>query len=261
MARDIRRFDRWRLTECLLAVAILAGCGGHGTDAPATHRRGSLRGDGVYGVLYPAAHPRGPAVITIGGSEGRLRTTPIAKALAARGYPALALAYFNEPGLPKTLAGIRLEYFVQAARRLAKQPGVDPDRIILVGGSRGGEAALVTAAEFPRVFHGAIGLAPSSYLYPGYPPSGAAWTLRGQTLPAGMDIPVEKIRGPVLVAGAGKDGVWDSGPAVRYVAQTLHDGHFRYPHRELYLPNANHSISNALNPQVWPAVLRYLKQA
>src|SRR4051812_30608152 len=101
----MRRFDWHRPTECLLAAAILAGCGG-GADAArngdAARNADATRNadaavrariaasaspggriltmprDHLYGVFYPARHPRGPAVITIGGSEGRLRTTPVA---------------------------------------------------------------------------------------------------------------------------------------------------------------------------------------
>src|SRR4051812_44634801 len=126
----MRRFDWHRPTECLLAAAILAGCGGgadaarnadaahdadaarnadaaHNADAAVRARIAASASPGgriltmprdrLYGVFYPARHPRGPAVITIGGSEGRLRTTPVAKALSLHGYPALALAYFNDP--------------------------------------------------------------------------------------------------------------------------------------------------------------------
>ena len=44
-----------------------------------------------------------------GGSEGGLSGVVIEAAalLAARGYPALALAYFHEPGLPPTLTTFR----------------------------------------------------------------------------------------------------------------------------------------------------------
>ena len=214
--------------------------------------------------------------MVIGGAEGGLRDTATAEELAINGFPALALAYFGEPGLPRTLDHIRLEYFARAARWLAHERGVDPRRISILGSSRGGEAALVAAAEFPRLFHAAIGLVPSSYLYPGYPPTGSAWTLRGQTLPVGMDVPVTKIKGPVLVAGSGRDEVWDSGPAVKRIAAELGDAHFPHRHRELYFAKAGHGIGKAIplppsgpdtlakasaeaRARLWPAILSFLR--
>jgi hypothetical protein len=46
-------------------------------------------------------------VVMIGGSEGR-EDTLTASALAAVGYPPLALGYFEEPGLPQCLCNISL---------------------------------------------------------------------------------------------------------------------------------------------------------
>ena len=52
---------------------------------------------------------RRTAVLVFGGSEGGLATSLLAARFAADGYPALALAYFREPGLPQTLTNIPLE--------------------------------------------------------------------------------------------------------------------------------------------------------
>src|SRR3954454_23089369 len=53
-----------------------------------------------------------------------------------------------------------------------------------------------------------------------------------------MDVPATKIKGPVLVAGSGRDEVWDSGPAVKRIAAELRDSHFPYRHRALYFAKA-----------------------
>ena len=42
--------------------------------------------------------------------------------IASHGFPALAVAYFDEPGLPCALQNIRLEYFVRAIQWLRAQP-------------------------------------------------------------------------------------------------------------------------------------------
>jgi len=114
-------------------------------DVGVRHRDLRPATDGLYGTLYLPADtstPR-PALVVFGGSEGGLSGVVIEAAalLAARGYPALALAYFHEPGLPATLTDVPLEYFARAVRLLRSQPGVDPDHVLVQGASRGGEGA------------------------------------------------------------------------------------------------------------------------
>lgn len=142
-------------------------------------------GTGFYGEYYRphvANAPR-PAIVVIGGSEGGLAVDGLAKLLASDGYPTLALAYFNEPGLPGAIQNIPLEYFTSAIAWLKKQPDVDPAQVNLLGISRGAEAALLVAADFPGVVHAVIAAAPTSVVNPPEPgPRGAAWTLRGRQI-------------------------------------------------------------------------------
>jgi hypothetical protein len=105
-----------------------------------------LERDGLFGeYVAPVGAGRRPAVLVLGGSDGGLSvyTLAFARSLAARGYPALALAYFQEEGLPPYLYRIRLEYFAQALRWLGRRPEVDPARLFTLGVSRGSEAALL----------------------------------------------------------------------------------------------------------------------
>lgn len=135
---------------------------------------------GLYGDLYlPASTAvRHPGVLVFGGSNGGLGVTLSAALLAAHGYPSLALAYFNEPGLPRTLSDIPLEYFTKALRVLRAQSGVDPKRVLVFGVSRGGELALILGSHFPQLVNGVIAGVPSSVVNGGLP-SGIAWTLQG----------------------------------------------------------------------------------
>jgi Acyl-CoA thioester hydrolase/BAAT N-terminal region/BAAT / Acyl-CoA thioester hydrolase C terminal len=142
---------------------------------------------GIYGNLYLPEHTAGrrPAVLVFGGSGGGLTTGMAAALLAAHGYPSLALAYFKAPGLPQTLHNIPLEYFTSALGVLRAQPGVDPDHVLVSGESRGGEAALLLGAHFPRLVNGVVAGVPSSVVNPGWPDaSQPAWTLRGRPLSA-----------------------------------------------------------------------------
>ncbi len=68
--------------------------------------------DGMVGVYFQPPHtdrPK-PAVLMLGGSEGGLQPTLLAKMLAVHGYPTLRLAYFDAPGLPRYLDKIPVEY-------------------------------------------------------------------------------------------------------------------------------------------------------
>lgn len=113
--------------------------------------RTPVRERGLVGTLFRPSGP-GPhaGVVLLGGSEGGLHE-PDAALLAAHGYAALALAYFGMAGVPPELVSIPLEYFETAIGWLRGQEGVRNDRLGIVGGSRGGEVALLLGATFPEV--------------------------------------------------------------------------------------------------------------
>ena len=104
--------------------------------------------------------------------------------LAGQGYDVLGVAYFGLPGLPSTLADIPLEYFARALRWLARQPGVDPAKIAVLGVSRGSEAAQLLGVHYPGLVHAVIASVPTTPR--SAPDPGcrtAAWTLGGKPLP------------------------------------------------------------------------------
>ena len=179
-----------------------------------------------------------------GGSEGGLSGVVIEAAalLAARGYPALALAYFHEPGLPATLTDVPLEYFARAVRLLRSQPGVDPDHVLVQGASRGGEGALLVGAAYPDLVHGVVAGVPSSRA--AHTPNGStpAWSLHGRPIQPGEEIPVERIHGPVLTNCGGQDGEWPSCIFVDAISSRLKQHHFRYPVTVLKYPDGGHYV-------------------
>jgi dienelactone hydrolase len=218
---------------------------------------GDLRvaADGLYGEWYRPTdvHRRMPAVVSFGGSNGGLMGMPrFARAFASEGYPALALAYFKEPGLPKALDQIPLEYFARAVKWVAEQPGVDPDKVVAFGISRGGEGALLVASTFPRLVHGVIAFVPSHEVNMG-------WSYRGGQVTPFQFIRVERIRGPILTASGGRDQVWSSSAATEQIEQRLTDHHFRYPHERLNFPKAGHFLRGTA-PVIWPRILRLMRR-
>ena len=103
---------------------------------------------------------------------------------ASRGYPTLDVAYFDAPGLPAELKDIPLEYFAKALRWLARQPGVDPARIWVMGISYGSEAALLLGVHYPHLVHGVAALVPNDLAScAAYVCNGPAWTFGGRPVP------------------------------------------------------------------------------
>jgi pimeloyl-ACP methyl ester carboxylesterase len=222
---------------------------------------------GLYAdMLLPAANGARtglrPAVLAFGGSEGGLNSSlTTAGELAAHGYPTLDLAYFAEPGLPSRLENVPLEYFAKALTLLRSQPGVDPHHVLVMGVSRGGEAALLLGATYPSLIDGVIAGVPSAYVQTGYPDfTNPAWTLGGQPVPAlsaqqglsvdggnpvavndpSAEIAVERIRGPILLTCGGDDQVWPSCSFTAQITARLKVHHFAYPVTSLRYPNAGH---------------------
>jgi uncharacterized protein len=116
-------------------------------------------------------------VLLLGGSEGGLPSPLVADMLAGQGYDVLGVGYFGLPGLPSTLSGIPLEYFARALRWLARQPGVDPAKIAVLGVSRGSEAAQLLGVHYPGLVHAVIASVPSDAALCSPGCRTAAWTL------------------------------------------------------------------------------------
>lgn len=255
----------------------------------------TVSAEGLVGELYTPTTPGPhPAVIVLGGSEGGLYPQVNEAALfASHGYVALGLAYFqgfgnNEAGvaaLPKVLVNIPLEYFVKAADWLKRQPGVDSRHLAIMGWSKGAEAALITAATFPKEFQAVIAFMPSSVVWSGINygpgPINSSWTLHGKPLPFATPvinpamfnngkpmrfvstyadglkdthavekavIPVERIAGPVLLISAGDDQIWPSPLMASQIMQRLAAQDFAYNDESLCYAGAGHAILPPYGP-------------
>ena len=208
----------------------------------------------LHGWLFlPAGSDRHPAVLVVGGSEGGV---PVEKAawLASHGYVAFALAYFRYEDLPRDLESIPLEYFGSALSWMMQRPEIDPDRIAVMGTSRGGELALQLGSMYPAI-KAVVAYVPANVLYPaccGGTDVPYAWTWHGQPLAFASprrssndemvraEIPVENTKGPILMIGAEDDGVWESSRMVEEAAARLKRDHFPYAVEVLKYPHAGH---------------------
>jgi dienelactone hydrolase len=247
--------------------------------APGVRRR-VVQEQGLAGALFlPAGGGSHPGIIVVGGSGGGLREQQAAL-FASRGYAALALAYFHFQQLPAGLVNIPLEYFETAIRWMQSQSEVKADRLAFVGTSRGAELALLAGATFPQikavvayapssVVWGGVTETPGDVAKP-------SWTYRGAPLPfiaravppaeiaeepaqesisftpsflarlsdpdmvQRAAIPVERIKGPVLLISGQDDKMWPSSMMSAMVVKRLTEHGHPYPFKHLSYQGVGH---------------------
>ena len=216
----------------------------------------------VHGTLFRPARPCA-GVLVIGGSGGS-EPSYVGEGLARAGIGALSVAYFGRPGLPGQLRDIALEYFLGALRLLEETLGFGVP-LVLLGMSRGSEAALLTAIHSGGGVDAVVLAVPGNVVAGSWPPGGAAWLLGGRALPyvahSGPEsedpaaiIPVELVPGPVLLVGAGADRVWPSGEMARALSGRLREHGDVHGHMVLEYPDAGHSLGYLI-PQLPPGLL------
>lgn len=247
-----------------------------GAPAPAGVSKTVVRDDGLLGAFYmPEGTARRPALLVLGGSEGGLSaSSSVGVSFAKQGYAVLALAYFMEDGLPQSLENIPLEYFDKAVDWLKRQPGVDAKAIGVIGGSRGSEAALLLASRDTTI-KAVMAFAPSGVVWQGLnfanPMNmGPAWTVDGKALPfvtpdgmkyrpgaamkpmfdaalasetrKDVDIPVERIKAPILLISGKEDALWPSFDMGEAISKRLAAANFAYPVQHLAYDGAGHMV-------------------
>ena len=204
----------------------------------------TLAKDKVAGELFlpPPGTPRHAGVLVFGGADGGMSQVYGAALLAAHGYPALTVAYFDWPGLPSALDDIPLEYFETAGKVLASQPQVAPAHVLAMGYSRGSEAALLLADEFPALFHGAVVYSPSSEVNAaGDDQSRDAWSLGAKGIDPGP-IDMSHVSGPVLAVAGDQDSIWGSASSAKAIILQLSVDHSHFRDQALIYQDAGHGV-------------------
>jgi pimeloyl-ACP methyl ester carboxylesterase len=242
--------------------SIVAGSGGY------LHKSYLVADHGFDGEYFPTLTRPTPgkhtAIVVLGGSEGGTVPNHLGELLAAHGYPTLLLAYFRAPGLPQELSSIPLEYFARAITWFAQQDQVDPARIVVMGISRGSEAALLLGANYPRLVHGLVAAVPTDVVHCARPIAPAptaipsSWTLHGKPIPCtnsdsahpydtpGSVIPVERTNGPVFAYCGEADSTWPSCTYADAIFSRL-SSHSRQWHDVLTkFPGAGHFVGFTL---------------
>jgi len=226
--------------------------------------------EGLEGILFhPLQGGPHPGLILLAGSGGGIYEW-WAELMASNGFAALTLPYFRYKDLPKELMEIPLEYFKKAITWLKEQRAVDGNRIAVMGGSKGGELALLLAATYPEI-KAVVACVPSSVVWQGISMDrfGSSWSQDGKGLPFARwhfssedaqkmesgqpislletyslkkndpsvleeaTIPVEKIKGPILMVSGTDDQLWPSAEFSNMVMERLEK--YNHPHERQHL--------------------------
>jgi dienelactone hydrolase len=253
------------------------------TFASSDVRVTEIRQDGMVGTRFSpgTSHPRAH-VLVLGGSEGGVSSADVAAQLATDGFDAMAVGYFGADSLPSQLSQIPLEYFGRALRILAGDHEEPSAPVAILGTSKGAEAALLAAVEYP-VVRAVVAYAPSSVAWSCICDSTAqsSWTWRGYPVPVvppGRDpnyrpspgsplrpvinyafrlrenptsdavIPIERTGARILLIAGADDAMWpsaDMAEAIRLRRTRLGD---RSPVEILLYQSAGHLIGKSYLP-------------
>ncbi|GAB2514777.1 alpha/beta hydrolase family protein [Lysobacter humi (ex Lee et al. 2017)] len=229
--------------------------------------------------LYAPPGPPRPLIVGLGGAEGgnswaRDRWRAQRDRFQTQGYAFLALGYFGLPNTPQNLDRIALEGVQAAIRDAQSDPSVNSDCMILMGGSKGAELALVLAAHDPGI-DAVVAMAPGDTVFAAHTDAmnTSSWSYRGKPVPfapipwaatpdliggdihavmdrtlageaaAGAAIPVERIGGPILLAAAREDEMWPSVRMSRRMLQRLDGAGFRHAHELLVVDGGHESVA------------------
>lgn len=214
-------------------------------------------------------------LILLGGSEGGLPNYYDTTKLTSLGYACFILGYFNTKSTPDRLEMIPLEYFDKAIKSLKSRPELKKKKVIIWGGSKGGELALLLASRNKQI-KGVIAAVPSSVVFQGLGGNlSSSWSENGRSIPfvpfapfdyskivnnqyvevytlsleqtqyvKKAEIKVEKINGPILLLAGKSDSMWPSHPMSEMMIKRLEEKKFSHWFKLYSYENAGHTLND-----------------
>lgn len=220
--------------------------------------------------LYARDGAPQPLLVGFGGGEAGNAWTgdrwkPQRERFLDQGYAMLAVGYFGTPNSPEQLDRISLDGIHDAILKAAKDPRVDGRCIGVIGGSRGGELALLLASHYPDIT-AVVAIVPGSAVFPALTdamttpgfsfhdkplpfvpmPWSATPNLLVHDLRGAFDkmvantaamteaaIPVERINGSVYFVSASQDEFWPSREMSEAMMARLKQQVFQHPAEHL----------------------------
>lgn len=238
---------------------------------------GTAQDDLILDTIYypPSGEPGNVAIMFLGGSEGGMPNSHV-EPFAAKGYPCFKVGYFGTEHTPSHLEMIPLEYFEEAIKSFKSHPEVGNKKIVVFGGSKGGELALLLASRYKQI-EGVIVRVPSSVVFQGIggPLKTSSWSYKGQPVPyvpyyqpfdyskvvnnqwvelyklsltqtqavEKAAIHVENINGPILILTGKEDKMWPSSQMGEMIIKRLKENNFPHWYKHVVYENAGHSLN------------------
>ncbi len=226
----------------------------------------------VEAKLYLGSANKQPLFVGFGGGGGgndwaRNYLKEKRDSLNQKGYAVLAIGYFKSKGTPAQLDRISLDAIRDTILSIAQHPQIDKSKIILFGGSRGGELVLNLASRY-KEFNGVIAASTSNVSFPAITlyANTSSWTYKNKEVPyvpaplktivpaikgdlykahammlededavKKAEIRVENINGPILIISGKDDDQWPAPEMSAQLIKRLDKNNFKhyYAHIEL----------------------------
>ena len=226
----------------------------------------------VESILYLGDSENQPLVVAFGGGGGgndwsRTYLKGKRDSLNKKGYAVLAIGYFKSGGTPANLDRISLDAIRDSILSVAQHPKIDKSRIILMGGSRGGELVLNLASRY-NDFKGVIAMSTSNVSFPAltWSANTSSWTFKNQEVPyvpaplktispalkgdlytahnmmledkeavKKAEIEVENINGSILLISGTNDDQWPATKMSDQIVKRLQQNNFKHYYSHIKL--------------------------
>jgi hypothetical protein len=223
----------------------------------------------------PSGESRNVLIVFLGGSEGGMPTSNV-EPFTSKGYPCFMVGYFGTEHTPDSLEMIPLEYFEEVFKILKTQQEFANKKIVVFGGSKGGELALLLASRYQQI-EGVIARVPSSVVFQGIggPFKTSSWSYQGRPVPfvpyyqpfdyskvvnnqwidlyklsltqtrevEKASIQVEYVNGPILILTGNEDKMWPSSQMGEMIVERLKKKNFPHWYEHVVYEDAGHSLN------------------
>ncbi|WP_109439037.1 MULTISPECIES: acyl-CoA thioester hydrolase/BAAT C-terminal domain-containing protein [Aquimarina] len=222
--------------------------------------------------LYLGNSDKQPLFVGFGGGGGgndwvRNYLKGKRDSLNQKGYAVLAIGYFKSVGAPDHLDRISLDAIRDTIVSIAKHPKIDGSKIILFGGSRGGELVLNLASRY-KDFNGVIAGSTSNVSFPAITiyANTSSWIYKNNEVPyvpaplktiipaikgdlytahammledkdavKEAEIPVENINGSVLIISGKDDDQWPAPEMSEQIIKRLKKNNYKHYYKHIQL--------------------------
>jgi uncharacterized protein len=228
-------------------------------------------------ILYLGEAKKQPLIVAFGGGGGgndwsRNYHKGKRDSLNKMGFAVLAIGYFKCDGTPSALDRISLDAIRDTVLAVAKRYSqIDKTKIILIGGSKGGELVLNLASKFDD-FEGIIALSAPNVSFPAltWSANTSCWSINNKEVPyvasnlktilpalkgdlytAHMvmmedkqaaikaEIEVENIKCPILLISGIHDEQWPATDMSDKIVERLKNNKFKYDYTHVKLNGAH----------------------